>query len=353
MNFGSDNQAGASQRVIDAVVAANSGNAHGYGTDPWTERATSALREIFQCDLEALFVPTGTAANSLALSCLAQSWELILCHQHAHILNDESTAPEFFTGGARLIGISGHDGKLEPKHLTEYFRFAGKEYPHNSRAAVLSITQASENGLVYTPDDLAALTSLARKEQLRVQMDGARFANAVAALKCSPADISWKAGVDVLCLGATKNGALAAEVVLFFDKKLAEQFVHRRKRTGHLISKSRFIGAQFEAWLKDKHWIDMATHANACTAKLAKELGSIPGVRITWPAQANETFVVLKKKLVERLRAAGGEFYEWPLAALPPGFKMADDETYIRLVTSFLTKDSEVAEFCSIAKAAG
>jgi threonine aldolase len=349
MNFGSDNQAGASQRVIDAVVAANAGNAHGYGSDPWSERATNLLRETFQCDLEAFFVPTGTAANSLALSCLAQPWEIILCHNHAHILNDEATAPEFFTGGARLIGISQHDGKLEPRHLSEYFQYAGKEYPHNSRATVLSITQASENGLVYTPDEIASLSSLARNEQLKIQMDGARFANAVAALKCAPADISWKADVDVLCLGATKNGALACEVVLFFDKKLADQFVHRRKRSGHLLSKSRFIGAQMEAWLRDGYWLKLATHANDCAAKLAKELASIPGIRITWSPQANEIFVVLAKQLVERLRAAGAEFYEWPLAALPPAMKITSDEAYVRLVTSFLTTDSEIQKFCSIA----
>ncbi|HYM36296.1 MAG TPA: beta-eliminating lyase-related protein [Steroidobacteraceae bacterium] len=349
MNFGSDNQAGASQQVIDAVIAANVGNAHGYGSDPWTERATNLLRETFQRDLEALFVPTGTAANSLALSCLAQPWEVILCHNHAHILNDEATAPEFFTGGARLIGISGRDGKLEPRHLSEYFKFAGKEYPHNSRATVLSMTQASENGLVYTPDEIAALSSLAKKEQLKIQMDGARFANAVAALKYSPADISWKAGVDVLCLGATKNGALACEVVLFFDKKLSEQFVYRRKRAGHLISKSRFIGAQMEAWLKDRYWLKLASHANECATKLSKELASIPRIRITWPTQANEVFVVLPIKLVERLRTAGAEFYEWPLTGLPPEISITRDEAYVRLVTSFLTTDKEISDFCAIA----
>jgi threonine aldolase len=350
MNFGSDNQAGASQQVIDAVVAANAGNAHGYGGDPWSGRAIDLLRETFRCDLEAFFVPTGTAANSLALSCLAQPWEIILCHNHAHILNDEATAPEFFTGGARLIGISQHDGKLEPRHLSEYFQYAGREYPHNSRATVLNITQASEDGLVYTPDEIATLCSLAKKEQLKIQMDGARFANAVAALKCAPADISWKAGVDVLCLGATKNGALACEVVLFFDKKLGEQFIYRRKRSGHLISKSRFIGAQMEAWLQEGYWLQLAAHANECAAKLSKELAAIPGIRITWPTQANEIFVVLSKKSVERLRAAGAEFYEWPLTGLPPTTTINSGETYVRLVTSFLTTDSELQKFCSIAR---
>jgi len=350
MNFGSDNQAGASQRVIDAVVTANAGNAHGYGSDPWSERATELLRKSFQCDLEAFFVPTGTAANSLSLACLAQPWEIILCHQHAHILNDEATAPEFFTGGARLISISGRDGKLEPRHLAEYWKFAGKEYPHNSRASVLSVTQISEDGLVYTPQEISALSSAARQHGLKVHMDGARFANAVAALNCAPADISWKAGVDVLCLGATKNGALAAEAVLFFDKQLAEQFIFRRKRSGHLISKSRFVGAQLAAWLQDDYWLQLAAHANGCARKLAKELAAIPGIRITWPAEANEVFVVLRKQLAHKLRAAGAEFYEWPISGLPPGAILADDEAYIRLVTSFLTKDSEIEKFSAIAR---
>jgi threonine aldolase len=350
MNFGSDNQAGACEQVMKAVVAANAGNAHGYGTDPWSERATALLRQTFECDLEAFFVPTGTAANSLSLSCLAQPWEVLLCHNHAHVLNDEATAPEFFTGGARLIGISGRDSKLKPSHLEDYFKFAGKEYPHNSRATVLSITQASEDGLVYTPDEVATLSATARSHQLKVQMDGARFANAVAALGCAPADVSWRAGVDVLCLGATKNGALAAEVVLFFDKRLAGQFVHRRKRAGHLLSKSRFIGAQMEAWLTDGLWLKLATHANDCAATLAKGLASISGVRITQPTEANEVFVLLQKKTVDRLRAAGAEFYEWPIVSLPPEFTLMESEVYIRLVTSFLTTQDQIEKFCSLAR---
>jgi threonine aldolase len=349
MHFGSDNQAGACDAVIDAVRAANNGSAHGYGTDPWTERATEALRQTFECDLEAFFVPTGTAANALALSCLVQPWETVLCHNHAHIVNDESTAPEFFTGGARLVGISERDGKLAPSHVETYFTFAGTEYPHNCRAGALSITQVSEDGLVYTPGELSALTALARRHGLRTHMDGARFANAVAALKCRPAEISSRAGIDVLCLGATKNGALAAEAVLFFDRGLADQFAFRRKRSGHLLSKSRFVGAQMEAWLKDGLWLTLAERANRSAALLAEELAGIPGVRITWPAQANEVFVVVPKPIVARLRAAGAEFYEWPVAGAPATVAMGDD-AYIRLVTSFLTTDREVHDFCAIVR---
>ena len=240
--------------------------------------------------------------------------------------------------------------EIEPRHVDEYFATAGKEYPHHCRATVLSLTQASEDGLVYTPKEIAALASLAHTQGMKVHMDGARFANAVAALKCAPADVSWKAGVDVLCLGATKNGALAAEVVLFFDKKLAEQFVYRRKRAGHLLSKSRFVGAQMEAWLRDGLWLKLAAHANDCAQKLSRELSTNRLARLTWPAQANEVFVVLPKKTIERLRAAGAEFYEWPVFALPPEMKLKDDESYIRLVTSFVTSEPEVGRFCALAR---
>jgi threonine aldolase len=280
---------------------------------------------------------------------LAQPWESILCHAYSHIIVDESTAPEFFAGGARLIGIS-QDGKVEVGHLNNYFQTAVTEIPHNPRASVLSITQASENGLVYTPNEIAALTEIAHRQQLKVQMDGARFANAVAALDCTPADISWKAGVDVLCLGATKNGAVGAEAVIFFDRTLAAQFVYRRKRAGHLVSKSRFLGAQFAGWLEDGHWLELAKHANSQATLLAKKLCAIPSVRIAWPTEANEVFMVLPIRLAERLKDAGAEFFAWSPAMLPPGTSMSADETYARLVTSYLTTGDEIAEFCSIVR---
>jgi threonine aldolase len=350
MQFGSDNQVGASQRVMDAVVASNRSHAHSYGNDPWTQSALVALKETFECDLQAYFVSTGTAANALALSCLTQPWETVLCHNHAHILNDESTAPEFFSDGARMIGISAGNGKLEPAQLMHHLRLAGTEYPHNARATTLSITQASENGLVYTVEEVRALCSLAHDNKLRVHMDGARFANAVAALRCTPADISWKAGVDVLCLGATKNGALGAEVVICFDQSTADSFIHRRKRSGHLLSKNRFAGAQMTAWLAENHYLELAEHANKQARTLAERLRTTPGVRITWPVQANEVFAILPTRSVERLRAAGAEFYEWPLTGLPPNTTMETTECYVRLVTSFQTSNAEIDAFISVAR---
>jgi threonine aldolase len=341
MQFGSDNHSGAASAVLDAIVAANDGHAGGYGSDPWTAKAVAALRDVFECDLEAYFVGTGTAANSLALACLVQPWEVVLCHAEGHILNDESTAPEFFSGGARLCGISDGDAKLQPAHLQRYFEQAGTMAPHNARARALSLSQIAENGLVYSPAEVTALSELAHRHGASVHMDGARFANAVAALGCTPAEISWKAGVDVLCLGASKNGALAAEAVLFFKPGLGEQFVNRRKRAGHLLSKGRFYGAQFAGWLQDGQWLQLASHANAQGARLAQVLQAAPGVRLAWPVQANEVFALMPEKLMQHLQAAGAVFYPWPKRAAPGALQA--HEVLVRLVTSFSTTDTEIA----------
>ena len=342
MHFGSDNAVGACDAVLRALQDANAGPSAGYGADPWSERAADTLRELFEHDAEVFFVATGTAANTLALSCLVRPWQSVLCHAESHVANDESTGPEFVTGGARLVPIGAGAGKLTPAHLDAYFDTAGTLVPHNAHAAALSITQASELGQVYTPTELGALGEAARARDLRLHMDGARFANALAHLGCSPADASWRAGVDVLCLGATKGGALAAEAVIFFDRALADGFIHQRKRTGHLVSKSRLFGAQFCGWLNDGEWLRLAGHANAMAATLAEQLAALPGVRLVWPVQANELFVVLPKPLHERLQAAGAVYYEWPAAGLPAEQRLGDDEVLVRLVTSFATAASDI-----------
>jgi threonine aldolase len=348
MQFGSDNQAGASQQVLETLVSANTGFTHGYGDDQWCALATEALAKVFGCELEVFFVATGTAANSLALSCLVQPWETVLCHHHAHILLDESTAPEFFSGGARLMPISNQAGKLEVKHLEQFFQTVSPEIPHTPSARALSITQTNEAGLVYTPEEAAELCALAHGHGLHVHMDGARFANAVAALGCPPADISWKAGVDVLTLGATKCGALAAEAVIFFNRDLAVSFVHRRKRSGHLISKGRLLGAQFVGWLKDNHWLDLAGHANRMGQQLTDTLASFASVQQVWQCQANELFLIIPGKLADALQTAGAEFYQWPVNALPAGIVLKENEVFVRLVTSFASSDEHLVEFCDL-----
>ena len=346
MYFGSDNQTGASSQVLNMLTEANNDYTHGYGDDRWTHQAIDALKTLFECDLDAYFVATGTAANSLALSCMVQPWESILCHDSAHIILDESTAPEMFTGGARMVPISKGEGKINPVQLNQYVQKTGTDYPHNVRPAALSITQASESGLVYTPTEVAALSVAAKASGLSFHMDGARFANAVASQQCTPAELSWKAGVDVLCLGATKCGALSAEVVIFFNKDLAHTFTHRRKRSGHLLSKGRLFGAQMVGWLQDDHWLELAQHANNQAAKLAKAIASIDGLTLAWPVESNELFVIMPKGLAEYLQAAGAEFYDWYESTLPANITLGEDEMFARLVTSFVSQDSQREAFC-------
>jgi threonine aldolase len=352
MIFGSDNMAGASAKILNALVEANAAAVPSYGADRWTIDAERLLAEVFEHDLAAFFVTTGTAANCLALSAITQPWTAIVCHREAHILVDENSAPEFFTGGARMIPVAGVHGKITSDALRRTLEHLPADSPHNVRPGALSISQASEFGLVYRPEEIAALADVARSHGAAVHMDGARFANAVASLGCSPAELTWRAGVDVLCLGASKNGALAAEAVIFFDRKRAVDFANRRKRGGHLLSKGRFLGAQFTAWLSDAHWLDLARSANMAAGQLYEGLSRIRGVRVVWPVDANEVFAILPRSMADKLRAAGAVFYEWNPDSLPESERLSEDELLVRLVTSFLTRAEEIAEFLSIAEAA-
>jgi threonine aldolase len=346
MQFGSDNQSGASQQVLESLINANTGFTHGYGDDHWCELAKEALMRMFDCELDVFFVSTGTAANSLALSCLVQPWETILCHHQSHILLDESTAPEFFSGGARLVPITHHAVKLELGHLDHFFNSESPEIPHTPAAKALSITQTNEAGQVYSVEEISALCTCAHDYNLHVHMDGARFANAVAALGCTPADISWKAGVDVLTLGATKCGALAAEAVIFFNQEHTSTFIHRRKRSGHLISKGRLFGAQFVGWLKNSYWLDLAKHANNQAKQLEESLTKHPAVKQVWQCQANEIFLIMPGELSEKLQKAGAEFYQWPISSLPKGISLDKKDVFVRLVTSWATTKEHITEFC-------
>lgn len=345
MNFGSDNQTGASKPVLEAILAANDGTQAAYSDDDWTAKAKEAIRQTFDCDAEVFFVSTGTAANTLSLSSAVKPWDSILCHGQAHIINDELTAPEFMTGGARLIGLDTQQAKLSYASVASTLALGAAHPPHNAVPKVLSLTQINESGQVYQPDELTELCALAHDHGLVVHMDGARFANAVAALDCHPADISWRAGVDMLCLGATKNGALAAEAVVFFNKELAEDFVALRKRSGHLLSKGRYLGAQFFGWLENNHWLELAHHANRQAQKLNEALTAHPDFDVLWPVQANELFVELSKQKIAALREAGAVFYEWPRNFIPADRTIADDRDVVRLVTAFTTQDEEVEAF--------
>jgi threonine aldolase len=345
MIFGSDNQAGASDRVLDAITDAYRSHHDAYGADALTAAAVDALRGTFDTDLTAFFVSSGTAANMLALSTMVQPWDGVVCHHQAHILLDESTGPSLFTGGASMLPVPDRDLRLTPDRLTTMLDRLPSDGPHNVRPRALSITQANECGQVHTVDEISALTEVARERKLRVHMDGARFANAVARLGVHPGDVTWRAGVDVLCLGASKNGAVAAEAIVFFDRDLAVDVEYRLKRTGHLTSKGRLYGAQFLAWLADDHWLDLAHTANRHADRLRDELSRLDRVRISWPCESNESFVVLDRALFDRLMSNGASMYEWYPNALPAGEHLADGEVLARLVTSFATTDAHVDEF--------
>ena len=349
MNFGSDNQAGVHDAILDALRDANTGAAAAYGHDDWSGAAERRLRDVFECDLAAYLVVTGTAANALALAACCPPHGAVVCHAEAHITTDECGAPELFTGGAKLLGVRGAAGKLTPAAVTAMLDTMGRG-EHEQRPSVLSLSQATELGTVYTPDEVAGLAALARTRRMHVHMDGARFANAVVRLGAAPAALSWQAGVDVLSFGATKNGALGVEAVIVFDRALADDFLYRRKRAGQLVSKSRYLGAQMLAYLDGDLWLATARHANRMADRLAQALGRLRGVRLPLPVQANEVFAIVPRTLHERWRAGGARYLEWPGEG-PGTDVVAGDETFIRLVTSFQTTEADVQALVGAADA--
>lgn len=306
MRFFSDNAAPACPEVLAAINAANRLDT-AYDGDAWSQRLNGAFSDLFGTDVEALWVATGTAANSLALAALCPPHGSIVCHRDAHIQTDECGAPEFYTHGAKLLLGDGVGAKLAPGGVTDLLATI-RDDVHQVQPHVLSITNATEYGCVYTPDETAALGALARARGLRFHLDGARFANAVASLDCSPADLSWRAGVDALSFGFTKNGGLSAECLIFFDRDLAAATRYRRKRAGHLLSKGRYMAAQILAMLADDLWLRNARAANAAATRLAEAAGAD---RLLLPVQANEVFIRVTPDEAAALRAQGFDFYDW------------------------------------------
>src|SRR5947209_10726732 len=325
MNFASDNAAGIAPQILAAISRANSGAALAYGGDPWTQRVEARFAEIFEREVAAFLVPTGTAANALALAHLTPPWGAVLCHEEAHVATDECGAPEFFGGGIKLVGLAGEAGKIAPETLQRALdgQWGG---PHHVSPAMLSLSQATEAGTIYRAEEVRALADVAHARGLSVHMDGARLANALARLAVSPAEATWKAGVDVLSFGATKGGALAAEAVLFFEPARAAGMQERRKRAGHLVSKHRFVAAQMDACLADDLWLRLARHANAMADRLGNGL-SAAGYAPAWPVEANEVFVALPQEICERLQRAGASFYPWTSDSLPKGGTLGDGST--------------------------
>ena len=306
MRFYSDNTATAAPEILAALAAVNQGQAVAYGDDPWTQRLDEVLGGFFGTRVRAFAVATGTAANSLSLATLSPPWGAIYAHEEAHIGVDECGAPQFFSGGAHLVSLPGEHGKL----TCDVLNAAVDKHPanvHTVQPAVVSLTQATELGTAYRPAEIAAIAKLAHQRGLKVHMDGARFANAVTFLDCHPGDVTWRAGVDVLSFGATKNGALAAEAVVFFDTELVRDFEFRRKRAGHLLSKSRYVSAQLLAYVETGLWQRNAGRANTLT----RRIGQAAGPALLHPVEANEVFVQLGEQRKADLRAAGFEFYDW------------------------------------------
>lgn len=305
--FASDNYAGICPEAWQAMAEANQGFVTSYGDDRWTERACGLIRDLFETDSQVFFVFNGTAANSLALASLCLSFHSVICHDLSHVETDECGAPEFFSNGTKILHVGGREGKLD---LDEVERAITRRSDiHYPKPRVLTLTQATEVGTVYTVDEIRAACELARRYGLRTQMDGARFANAVASLGKTPAEITWKAGVDVLCLGGAKNGMAVGEAVVFFRRDLAEEFDYRCKQAGQLASKMRFLAAPWIGMLESGAWLENAQHANRCAGLLERELAAIPGVRIMFPCQANSVFVQLPGQAAEALRDAGWRFY--------------------------------------------
>lgn len=349
MNFASDNIAGASQPVLDAIIAANAGASPGYGADSFSARAELLLREIFETDCTVALVATGTAANALALAAMTPPWGAVFCHAASHVNTDECGAPELFTGGAKLVGIAGQSGKMTANGLADALVNFPRGVMHHVQPGALTLSQATEAGTVYAREQIAALADVAHCAGMAVHMDGARFGNALVTLGCTAAEMTWKAGVDVLSFGATKNGALACEAVVFFKPEIAASFAYLRKRGGHVLSKSRFLGAQMAGYLEGGHWLANASAANAAAAQLEQGLKAIPGIRLPWRRGANEVFAVIPARIDAALTAAGAWYYPWHEQFLEPAERPAADEIFIRLIASFATTPSEVANFLKVA----
>ncbi len=342
MNFTSDNCYGASPQILAALAAIGQGPAPAYGDDAITARVQARLCEIFEREVAAYPVINGTTANALALATLVPPHGAIFCHAEAHIAVDECGAPEFFTHGAKLAPIEGADAKLTPAAIARALRHFQKGFVHHAQPMAVSLTQATELGTTYAPGELAAIADLAHGHGMKLHVDGARFANALVALGCTPAELTWKSGVDALSFGATKNGALAAEAVIFFDPKDARDFEYRRKKSGHLLSKMRFISAQLEAYLADDLWLANARHANGLAQRLARGLGQAGGVEIAHPVSANAVFARMPAALAAKLRAAGAVFYDWGVPE--------DGRVLARLMLSFATPEDDVAKLIELAK---
>lgn len=350
MFFASDNWAGAHPAINERLSKESTRFAAAYGTSDLDRAIEQRFNEIFEKEVAVFFVATGTAANSLSLASIARPGGLTFCHTEAHVIEDECGAPDFFSG-MRMVGVEGPAGKMLPENLVERIARYPQDAIHHGRAAAVTMTQATEVGTIYTLNEIDLISKIAKDNGLPLHMDGARFANALVSLGCTPAEMTWKRGVDVLSFGGTKNGCWCAEAIVFFDPQLAKDFAFLRKRTAQLFSKSRFIAAQFEAYLKDDLWIGLASHANAMADRLRVGFGSLNSARLAWQTESNEVFAVLPKASAKAAAEQGARFYDW-LEPRDMPERVGKDEALIRMVTSFATTQEDVDQFLSICASA-
>ena len=332
MRFFSDNTGSAAPEILAALAEVNHGLQLAYGNDPWTRRVDDCFSKYFGTEVRVFPVSTGTAANSLSLATLTPAYGVIFAHMEAHIVNDEAGAPGFFSGGAQISLLRSPHGKVTSAALAEAVN-ARPVSVHTPQPRALALSQATELGTTYRPEELTALCKLAHEHGLKVQMDGARFANSVAFLDCHPGDVTWRAGVDVMSFGATKNGAIAAEAVVFFDTALVRDFELRRKQAGHLLSKSRYISAQLLAYVESGLWLRNARRTNT----LAQQIGRAAGSLLMHPVEANEIFLALGLERKQALRQSGFEFHDWN----------ADSSGQTRFVVSWDQREEDVLALCA------
>lgn len=347
MNFASDNSGPAAPEILDAIISANNGYQKSYGNDTLMAEVEEQIRDIFEAPEAAIYlVGTGTAANSLALACICSPWATVFCHEHSHIQEDECGAPEFYTGGSKLTLVSGNDAKIDLHQLTRAIASTGVIGVHNVQKGVLSLTNATEFGAVYNLDELTSLTSVTKEYGLPVHMDGARFANALVKLDCTPAELSWKSGVDILSFGGTKNGLLGVEAVIIFDPSLAWEFELRRKRGGHLFSKHRYFSAQMNAYLKDDLWLSLAQKSNSAATKLSRGLAKLKSVKIEHPTDVNMVFASFPREIHGLAFQNEADYYLWP-----PNQSLDGDPSEslkARLVCNWSTTDREIDTFLGL-----
>ena len=347
MYFASDNWAGAHPDISAALARHGEGFQVAYGMGELDREVEKRFAEIFEREVSVWFLPTGTAANSLALAAVGRAGGIAFAHPDAHIREDEGGAPEFLASGVRVRPVPGAGGRIDAAELRKAIEPFSPGTVNMGRAMAVSVTQATEIGTVYSRDEIAAISAVASDFGLPLHMDGARFANALVTLGCSPAEMTWKAGVDILSFGGTKNGCWCAEALLIFDPERAAEMPFIRKRSGMVFSKNRFVAAQFLAYFENGLWLELASHANAMANTLAAAIEASGKARLAWTPQANEVFAILPQPEFERVQAAGAYLYDWPEPAGSEGI-LSEGEVLVRMVTSYATEESDVARFAEI-----